>query len=76
MSGTGKVSVEEVPVGLEDREQQDGEAPEGEGVGQAGDGPFSSLRWPPTSESSAQTRGGTSVKRPGSGRPFPIRRKR
>ena len=38
-----EVLVEEVAVGLDDREQQDGEAPHGEEVGQAGHRPLQEL---------------------------------
>ena len=41
--GHEEVPVEEGPVGLEDREHQDGEAPEGEGVRQPGDRPAQQL---------------------------------
>ena len=38
-----EVALEETAVGLDDGEQQDGEAPEGEEVGQAGHGPLEQL---------------------------------
>ena len=41
--GDEEVSVEEGPVGLEDGEQQDGEAPEREGMGHARDRPSQQL---------------------------------
>ena len=41
--GNVEVLVEEVAVGLDDREQQDGEAPHGEEVGQAGNRPLQEL---------------------------------
>ena len=46
MSGITNSLVEEVSVGLEDREQQDGEAPEREGVGQPGNGLLEELPLP------------------------------
>ena len=45
--------LEQVAVRLDDREEQDGEAPEGEGVGKTRNGPPQELFWPPTSTSSA-----------------------
>ncbi len=41
-----EVAVEQAAVGLDDGEEEDGEAPEGEGVGHAGDGPLEQLLLP------------------------------